>query len=99
MQWDDLRVFLALAQAGSLRKAAGALRLGRPTIGRHLDQLELTVGARAFERSANGHRPTREGQKPLPMAQGMADAAAAIDRRRAAFRPAAPPSGDRVRVP
>ena len=45
MQWDDLRVF-ALSQAGSLRKAAGALRLGQPTIGRHLHQLELSVGAR-----------------------------------------------------
>ncbi len=85
MQWDDLRVFLAVAQGGSLRKAARALRLGQPTIGRHLHQLELSVGARLFERSANGHRLTREGKKLLPMAQSMADAAAAIDRRRAAL--------------
>ena len=85
MQWDDLRVFLAIGQTGSLRKAAGALGLGQPTIGRHLHQLELSVGARLFERSVNGHRLTREGQKLLPMAHGMADAAAAIDRRRAAL--------------
>src|SRR6266542_4406028 len=85
MQWDDLRVFLAVAQGGSLRKATRALRLGQPTIGRHLHQLELSVGARLFERSANGHRLTREGKKLLPMAQSMADAAAAIDRRRAAL--------------
>jgi DNA-binding transcriptional LysR family regulator len=85
VQWDDLRVFLAVAQAGSLRKAARALRLGQPTIGRHLHQLERSVGARLFERSPNGHRLTREGEKLLPLAQSMADAAAAIDRRRAAL--------------
>ena len=86
MQWDDLRVFLAVAQGGSLRMAARALRLGQPTTGRHLRQLELSVGARLFERSANGHRLTREEKKPLPMAESRADAAAAIDRRRAALR-------------
>jgi DNA-binding transcriptional LysR family regulator len=43
VQGDDLRVFLAVAQGGSLRKAARALRLGQPTIGRHLHQLELSV--------------------------------------------------------
>ena len=85
MQWDDLRVFLAVAQAGSLRRAARALRLGQPTVGRHLRQLERSVGARLFERSPDGHRLTREGQDLLPMAQSMADAATAIDRRRAGF--------------
>ncbi|MBM3221329.1 MAG: LysR family transcriptional regulator [Candidatus Rokubacteria bacterium] len=85
MQWDDLRVFLAVAQAGSLRKAARALRLGQPTVGRHLRALERSVGARLFERTPDGHRLTREGETLLPMAQSMADAAAAIDRRRAGF--------------
>ena len=70
MQWDDLRVFLAVAQGGSLRKAARALRLGQPTIGRHLHQLELSVGARLFERSANGHRLTREGKKLMERIRG-----------------------------
>ena len=87
MQWDDLRVFLAVAQAGSLRRAARALRLGQPTVGRHLRQLERSVGAPLFERSPDGHRLTREGQELLPMAQNMADAATAIDRRRAGFGP------------
>jgi DNA-binding transcriptional LysR family regulator len=85
VHWDDVRVFLAVAQAGSLRRAARALRLGQPTVGRHLRQLERSVGAPLFERSPDGHRLTREGQDLLPMAQGMADAATAIDRRRAAF--------------
>ena len=85
MEWDDLRVFLAVAQAGSLRRAARVLRVGQPTVGRHVRHLERSIGARLFERSPDGHRLTREGQDLLPMAQSMADAATAIDRRRAAF--------------
>src|SRR5262245_46157412 len=85
MQWDDLRVFLAVAQAGSLRRAAQALRLGQPTVVRHLRQLELALGARLFERRPDGHRLTPAGQDLLPMAHNMAEAATAIDRRRLAF--------------
>jgi DNA-binding transcriptional LysR family regulator len=54
VHWDDLRVFLAVAQAGSLRRAARALRLGQPTIGRHVRELERSIGARLFERSPDG---------------------------------------------
>jgi DNA-binding transcriptional LysR family regulator len=85
VNWDDLRVFLALAQAGSLRRAARALRLGQPTVVRHLRQLEEALGARLFERGPDGHRLTRAGQDLVPMAQSMAEAATAIDRRRAAL--------------
>jgi DNA-binding transcriptional LysR family regulator len=85
MQWDDLRVFLAVAQAGSLRRAGRALRLGQPTVVRRLRQLEQALGARLFERTPDGHRLTRGGQDLLPMAQSMAEAATTIDRRRVAF--------------
>ncbi len=85
MQWDDLRVFLAVAQAGSLRRAARALGFGQPTVIRHLRQLEQSLGTRLFERTPDGHRLTKWGQHLLPMAQSMADAATAIDRRRMAF--------------
>jgi DNA-binding transcriptional LysR family regulator len=85
VQWDDLRVFLAVAQAGSLRRAARALGVGQPTIIRHVRQLEGSLGGRLFERTRDGHRLTPAGQRLLPMAQGMADAATAIDRRRPAF--------------
>lgn len=85
MQWDDLRVFLAVAQTGSLRRAARVLSLGQPTIVRHLRRLEQVLDARLFERTPDGHRLTRGGQDLLPLAQGMADAATAIDRRGATF--------------
>ena len=85
MQWDDVRVFLAVAQAGSLRRAARVLRIGQPTVARRLRQLEKSLGARLFERTPDGHRLTRAGNDLLPMAQSMADAATTMDRRRAAF--------------
>jgi DNA-binding transcriptional LysR family regulator len=85
VQWDDLRVFLAIAQAGSLRRAARVLGFGQPTVIRHLRQLEQSLGTRLFERTPDGHRLTKGGQHLMPMAQSMADAATAIDRRRMAF--------------
>jgi DNA-binding transcriptional LysR family regulator len=85
VQWDDLRVFLAIAQAGSLRRAARALGFGQPTVIRHLRQLEQSLGTQLFERTPDGHRLTKGGQHLMPMAQSMADAATAIDRRRMAF--------------
>lgn len=85
VQWDDLRVFLAVAQTGSLRRAARALQLGQPTVVRHLRQLEQSLHARLFERTPDGHRLTRWGQDLLPLAQSMADTATAIDRHCAAF--------------
>ena len=85
MQWDDLRVFLAIAQAGSLRRAARVLGYGQPTVIRHLRQLEQSLGTRLFERTPDGHRLTKGGQHLMPMAQSMAEAATAIDRRRMAF--------------
>jgi DNA-binding transcriptional LysR family regulator len=95
VQWDDLRVFLAVAQTGSLRRAARALQLGQPTVVRHVRQLEQSLHARLFERTPDGHRLTRWGQDLLPLAQSMADTATAIDRRGATF---GEDSGGLVRV-
>ena len=78
-------MFLAVAQTGSLRRAARALHLGQPTVVRHLRQLEQALTARLFERTPDGHRLTRWGQDLLPLAQSMADTATAIDRRGATF--------------
>ena len=85
MHWDDLRVFLALAHAGSLRRAARALRIGQPTVVRHLRQLEQAMGARLFERRPDGHRLSKAGEELVPLAQSMAETATAIERRRAAL--------------
>ena len=78
-------MFLAVAQTGSLRRAARALKLGQPTVARHVRQLEKDLGMRLFERTPDGHRLTPGGQSLLPLGQTMADAATSIERRRAAI--------------
>jgi DNA-binding transcriptional LysR family regulator len=49
--WDLYRSFLAVLRAGSLSGAARALELTQPTIGRHISELEATLGAALFTRS------------------------------------------------
>jgi len=59
--WDDLRVFLAVARQNSLDAAAKQLQLDATTIGRRLRRLEEATGATLFERSRRGHALTHSG--------------------------------------
>ena len=40
MNWDDLRIFLAVTREGSLSAAARDLKVTQPTVGRRLKALE-----------------------------------------------------------
>jgi DNA-binding transcriptional LysR family regulator len=55
MDWDDLRVFLAAAEAGSLGKTAKKLRLSQATVWRRLQGLEAALGTPLFERRRSGY--------------------------------------------
>ena len=44
MNWDDLKVLLALSRAGSTRKAAATLGVSNTTVMRRLESLEQQVG-------------------------------------------------------
>jgi DNA-binding transcriptional LysR family regulator len=61
MNWDDLRIFLSVARAGSLSAAARALKVSQPTVGRRLKALEDTLGTRLFDRLPEGFAPTSSG--------------------------------------
>lgn len=63
LDWDDVRVFLALWRSDSLRATADALGLSHPTVRRHLDSLETGMGLILFERSTAGLQPTQQGQE------------------------------------
>jgi DNA-binding transcriptional LysR family regulator len=54
LEWDDLRVFLAVHRARSHAGAARALRVASTTIGRRVAALEAGVGARLFTRTPEG---------------------------------------------
>ena len=85
LNWDDLRIFLAVAREGNLSSAARALKVTQPTVGRRLRGLEATLSARLFDRLPDGFVPTSAGAELLPMAEAMERNAEALDRRQAAL--------------
>ena len=89
MDWDDVRVFLAIARKGSMRAAGRALGLSQPTIARRLAAFEATFGgATLFDRLPEGLRLNAAGQKLVPAAESVENAALTLERRRAAASPA-----------
>ncbi|OWJ68259.1 LysR family transcriptional regulator [Inquilinus limosus] len=76
--WDDIRIFLAVARTGSLTEAARRLGLSQPTIGRHLRSLEGLAGARLFDRLPNRLELTARGRTLLQAAGGMEEGAGAL---------------------
>ncbi|MFD2236726.1 LysR family transcriptional regulator [Aureimonas populi] len=69
MNWDDARIFLAVAREGQLLSAARRLGLNHATVGRRLSALEEALGARLFERRPNGCFITAEGETFLASAE------------------------------
>ena len=89
MDWDDVRVFLAVARHGSLRAAGRALGLSQPTIGRRLASFEATFGGPTlFDRLPEGLRLNAAGDALIAAAEELEHAAVALERRRAAASPA-----------
>ena len=68
MNWDDLKVLLALSRAGSTRKAAATLGVSNTTVMRRLESLEEQVGGRLFDRTPDGFRVTPLADQLLPTA-------------------------------
>lgn len=81
MEWSDLRVFLAVARAGTLGAAARKLGQSQPTMGRRLRALERSVGHTLFQRTGDGFVLTDEGSIVLSHAERMEEEALAFQRR------------------
>ena len=62
MQWDDLRIFLAVARAGSISGAATRLGVQHSTVSRRLRALEERLGTRLIERKTSGNELTEAGE-------------------------------------
>lgn len=67
--WDDLRIFLAVAHAGRIAAAARALGIDTTTVGRRLQRLEATLGQPLFESLGGERRLSEAGQKLLHHAE------------------------------
>jgi DNA-binding transcriptional LysR family regulator len=72
LQWDDLRIFLAVCDAGSLSGAARRLKVSQPTLSRRIAEMEYGLGEPLFVRKNQGITLTGTATRLLPAAQGMA---------------------------
>jgi DNA-binding transcriptional LysR family regulator len=81
MEWSDIKVFLAVARAGTLGGAARLTGQSQPTMGRRLRALEEALGQTLFQRGAEGFVLTDEGNAVLAHAQRMEDEALGLQRR------------------
>lgn len=78
--WDDLKYFLAVARAGTLRGGADSIQANHTTVTRRLTILEERVGTRLFDRSAQGFILTELGHDLMPHAERVEEEMAAASR-------------------
>ncbi|MFE7777803.1 LysR family transcriptional regulator [Streptomyces sp. NPDC057445] len=80
-----LRVLCAIADTGSLRKAARQLGMSQPSLTTQLRRIENTLGAELFSRERSGCRPTPLGRVVLSRARPLvAEMSALVIETRAA---------------
>ena len=80
-QVDDLRLLVALAEAGSLAGAARAIRVNHASAWRRLGALEGRLGVRLFERGRDGYEPTAAGEAAIVEAERTLGGLAKLERR------------------
>ena len=69
LQWDDLKIFLAVARSESLSGAGRVLKVDPATVGRRIARLEDGLGAPLFVKSPQGYAMTDAGQRMLSHAE------------------------------
>lgn len=77
LNWDDLRIFLAVARAPTMAAAAARLRIDASTVGRRMARLSATLDADLFEHGPAGHVLTDQGRRLLAHAEAAEQATAA----------------------
>ncbi|MDQ7080897.1 MAG: LysR family transcriptional regulator, partial [Paracoccaceae bacterium] len=83
LNWDDLKVFLAVARLESLSAAGKALRMDPATVGRRISRLEEALSTRLFVKSPQGYALTEAGERLAEHASGAERAViAALDETR-----------------
>lgn len=81
MDWDDLKLALAVARHGSLSAAARSTGVSQPTVGRRLESFERKIGVNLFDRSTEGLKPTTLGAALFDGLSMMEEGALSIERR------------------
>jgi DNA-binding transcriptional LysR family regulator len=81
LNWEDLRIFLEVARAGSLRRAGFKLGLNHSTASRRIAAIEADLGARLFDRTPSGLSLTDAGRMVLASAERMSHEVDDLGRR------------------
>ena len=68
MDWDKLRVFHAVAEAGSFTHAGDTLNLSQSAVSRQISSLENSLDVKLFHRHARGLKLTEQGENLLTTA-------------------------------
>jgi DNA-binding transcriptional LysR family regulator len=71
MNWDDVRIFLAVARSGQILGAARRLELNHATVSRRIGALEEALRAKLFRRLTTGSELTPAGERFLEIAERM----------------------------
>ena len=95
LDWNLVRTYVAVAQAGSLARGARTIGISHPTAAKHVQQLEVALGVTLFSRTAQGLSLNEAGAALLENAQVMHKNALALRAQSESYR-SAPVS--RVRV-
>ncbi len=80
MDWDDLKIFLAVAQSGSVRGAASTLQVNQSTVSRRIAAFEKSIGADLFEKQPTGYVITPAGEEILANVERIESEVLSIDR-------------------
>jgi DNA-binding transcriptional LysR family regulator len=81
MDWDDLKVLLALSRKGSARGAAQELGVSNSTVTRRLDDMEQQLHTRLFDRTPDGYKLTGAGEQVVPTAEHVEELMLAAERK------------------
>ncbi|WP_068110292.1 LysR family transcriptional regulator [Tropicimonas marinistellae] len=79
LDWNDLRLILEIARAGSLSGAARKMGVNHATVSRQLQRLETSSARRFFERMPDGMIPTADGEVAVARAETMEAEVLALD--------------------
>ncbi|MEX0319044.1 MAG: LysR family transcriptional regulator [Ruegeria sp.] len=76
--WNDIRVFLAVAEEGSTLAAASVVGLNQTTVARRIDALEHSLKLKLFDRDNRGYEITAQGMVLLDVARTMRNSATSV---------------------
>jgi DNA-binding transcriptional LysR family regulator len=81
VNWDDIKVVLAMVRHGTVRACAEVLGMSHSTVARRIIALEKQIGVRLFDRTPTGYQLTAVGQEISAAAQNMEREVLALERR------------------